>query len=85
MQHTSSKTCRHPSPFRLDVGARSNVVLAGENKLIVENPLGFVVKTSARMELHNLPQEVVCMTVNKGSGEDQHAVHVGELNVPDCP
>ena len=41
-------------PLRLDVCAGSDVVLGGEDELVVEDPLGLVVQTRARVELHHL-------------------------------
>ena len=41
-------------PLRLDVCAGSDVVLGGEDELVVEDPLGLVVETRARVELHHL-------------------------------
>ena len=42
------------SPLCLDVGARSDVVFAGEDKLVVQDPLRLVVETRARVELNHL-------------------------------
>ena len=41
-------------PVWLDVCAGPDVVLGGEDKLVVEYPLGLVVETGAWMQLHLL-------------------------------
>ena len=41
-------------PLRLDVCACPDVVLGGEDELIVEDPLGLVVKAGGRVQLYYL-------------------------------
>ena len=41
-------------PLRLDVCAGSDVVLGGEDELVVEDPLGLVVEAGRGVQLHDL-------------------------------
>ncbi len=41
-------------PLGLDVQHGANVVLGGQDELVVDDPLGFVIEASARVELHDL-------------------------------
>ena len=44
-------------PLCFDIGAGSDVVLAGQHKLVVQNPLWLVVEARARVELYNLSRD----------------------------
>jgi len=45
---------RNGKPFRFDISHCANVVLCGQDKLIVQNPLRLVIQTRRWMKLHNL-------------------------------
>ena len=55
----------HYSPISLDVSAGSNVVLRGQDKLIVQHPLRLVVQTSRWMQLYNLKNQLLISILNK--------------------
>lgn len=42
------------APLWFDVGARADVILGGEHKLVVQHPLGLVVQHGGRVQLHHL-------------------------------
>lgn len=42
------------APLRFDVCDGSDVVFSGQHKLIIEDPLGFVVEARRGMELNDL-------------------------------
>ena len=52
----TTSTALHPvaSPVRLDIRAGADVVLRGQDKLIVQNPLGLVVQTGGGVQLNHL-------------------------------
>ena len=41
-------------PISLDVGTGPNIILCGQDKLVVQDPLRFVVQAGRWMQLHNL-------------------------------
>ncbi len=41
-------------PFGLDISAGADVVLGGQHKLVIENPLGLVVQYGGRVQLDHL-------------------------------
>ena len=41
-------------PVRLNVRHRPDVILGGEDEFVVQNPFGFVIQTSRRMQLDHL-------------------------------
>lgn len=53
------------SPLRLDVRARTDVVFGGEDELVIEHPLRFVVQHSGGVQLHHLV--VLCRQVMAGA------------------
>ena len=55
----------HYSPISLDVSAGSNVVLCGQDKLIVQHPLRLVVQTSRWMQLYNLKNQLISILNKK--------------------
>src|SRR4029434_1443096 len=52
--HAHTHTTHTHSPLWFDVGARADVVLGGEHKLVVEDPLWLVVQHRRGMKLHHL-------------------------------
>ena len=55
----------HDSPISLDISAGSNVVLCGQDKLIVQHPLRLVVQTSRWMQLYNLKNQLISILNKK--------------------
>ena len=53
VQPQAPPTPRH-IPISLDVGTGPNIILCGQDKLVVQDPLRFVVQAGRRMQLHNL-------------------------------
>ena len=51
--HPAPPTPRH-IPISLDVGTGPNIILCGQYKLVVQDPLRFVVQAGRWMQLHNL-------------------------------
>ena len=45
---------RLDQPLGLDVGDGPDVVFGGQDKLVVQDPLGFVIQTGGRMQLDDL-------------------------------
>lgn len=41
-------------PFRFDIGDGANVIFSGENELVVERPLGFVIEYGTRVKVDDL-------------------------------
>lgn len=41
-------------PFGFDISAGADVVLGGQHKLVIENPLGLVVQYGGRVQLDHL-------------------------------
>ena len=70
--HAQPQPQPHPPhiPISLDVGTGPNIILCGQDKLVVQDPLRFVVQAGRRMQLHNLQVAMVTVTgalhCNKG-------------------
>lgn len=63
-------TCLRTVMFTFDVGHGANVVFGGEHKLVVDDPVRFVVEASRGVQLHNLVVfdcEVVACSLQVGN------------------